>query len=165
MPIREQDWAHATQPKLTDLGFYGSTEMFPERRETIDFLLNHGVKIAVGGGDETGYTLNFMEALRNTKLTINFSNCNRSEGPPIHHVKGRIWEAAMSRTAIIETANPVTPKLFSNDEIVWFERKEELLPLIENLLTNDVRRQEMTERMFEKAKLHVAPDAFWAKFQ
>lgn len=165
MPIRDRDWALASQTKPIDVGFYGSVEMFSERRETIRYLLNANVNLSVAGGNESAYAINFMEALRDTKITLNFSNCNTGEGPPIHHVKGRLWEAAVSRTVIIETRNPVTPQLFSSEEIIWYDQKEALPELIRELLADDVRRNAIADRMYQKAMEYIQPELFWAKFE
>lgn len=163
MPIPESDWASSFEEKSVNLAFYGSITMFKERRETVDFLRMQGMPIDIQGGQENEYALDYLEAMRKAKITLNFSNCNTREGIQIHHVKGRIWEAAMSRTVIVETCNPATTSLFTNDEIIWFENKEELPQLLNGLLADQNGREAIANRMFKKATQFVKPEIFWGK--
>lgn len=165
LPIAEIEWAKESQDKPIDLGFYGSVQLYKERLETLKYLRESGLNPSIGGGIDGGYSLNFMGALRHTKVTINFSNCNVIGQNPIHHIKGRVWEAAMARTAIIETRNDITPKLFTDEEITWFDRKEELPGLIRDLLSDDKRRNSMTARLFDKAKNYTDIESFWGRLQ
>lgn len=164
LPIPTSEWA-TNKPKPIDLGFYGSVELYDERKNVLDYLTASGLSPVVKGGQESAYTLDFMDALRQTKVTINFSNCNTKNSQSIHHVKGRVWEAAMARTAIIETRNPITSQLFTDQDITWFDKKEESPDLIRSLLNDDKRRNEMTDRMFDKAKNYTDPETFWDRLQ
>lgn len=108
-------------------------------------------------------TLDYLAAMRKAKITLNFCNCNTRDGIQLHHVKGRIWEAAMTRTVIVETRNPATASLFTNNEIIWFENKEALPKLLDGLLADADRREARANRMFEKAARFVKPEHFWGK--
>jgi hypothetical protein len=163
LPIPESEWASETEEKVDDLVFYGSVRMFKERQELLDYLRGQGVPVLTGGGQEFGYPLDFMAAMRRARITLNFSNCNTGAGAKIHQVKGRVWEAAVSRTLIVESANPVTPRLFTRDEMIWFESKQELPALLRKLLSDDKLRSRMASRMFEKAIQLVKPEIFWSK--
>jgi len=163
LPIPESEWASETGEKVDDVVFYGSVKLYKERQEVLDYLRGQGVPVLSGGGMEQGYPLDFLAAMRRARITLNFSNCNTGAGANMHHVKGRIWEAAVSRTLVVETANPVTPKLFTPDEMIWFESQEELPALLRKLLVDDKLRFQMTSRMFEKAAQLVKPEVFWTK--
>lgn len=163
LPIPESEWASETEEKLNDVVFYGSVEMFKERHDLLEYLGGQGMLVLTGGGQELGYPLDFMAAMRRARITLNFSNCNTGAGEKVHQIKGRIWEAAVSRTLIVESANPITPKLFTRDEMIWFGRQEELPALLRKLLLDDELRSQMTSRMFEKAVQLVKPEIFWSK--
>jgi Glycosyl transferases group 1 len=163
LPIPESEWASETEEKVDDVVFYGSVGMFKERQDVLQYLHGQGVPVLTGGGQEFGYPLDFMSTMRRARITLNFSNCNTGDGEKIHHVKGRIWEAAVSRTLIVESANPITPKLFTHGEMTWFAKKEDLPALLRNLLLDDELRSKMTSRMFEKATHLVRPEIFWGK--
>jgi hypothetical protein len=165
LPIPEAEWASEIDEKRDDVVFYGSVRMFKERQEVLDYLRGHGLPVLTGGGQEYDYSLDFMAAMRRARITLNFSNCNTGDGIKIHQVKGRIWEAAVSRTLVVESANPVTPKLFTQDEMVWFESRDELPSLLKRLLSDDELRSQITSRMFEKAVQLVKPEMFWNKLR
>lgn len=164
LPIHKKHWYNG-QEKDIGLSFYGSTSIYPERRETLAFLENAGIKIVTGGGEENQYPLNMMNELRRSKITLNFGNCLTGSQHNMRkfQIKGRIWEAAMAKCVVIEPRNPETVKIFTDKEIVWYDDMEELPELIGGLLMNSVRRKEIAEKAFDKAKQYADPDIYWRK--
>lgn len=157
LPIKKEYW-YNDEPKDIDVAFYGSTGIYPERVKTIDYLKQSGIDV------QHSFVPDMMEALRKTKLTINFGNClSGNTQLKKWQIKGRIWEAAMAKCVVIEPRNPETAKIFTKDEIVWYDDMEELPGLIDALLRDDVWRYSISEKAFLTAKQYTNPDIYWER--
>lgn len=163
LPIKRIDW-YTNQQKDINLAFYGSTKMYYDRREILNFLVGCGYKIKYGGGMESNYKLDMMECLRRTSITFNFSNCETHPNmPKRHQIKGRIWEAAVSKAVILETRNNETASIFNDDEIVFYDDMRELPALIDRLQHDYVWRESLADKAYAKAIKYVDPDKYWEK--
>lgn len=74
LPIHKKYW-HNDEKKDVDFSFYGSMDIYPERKNTVAYLKESGVNITTGGGAENKFPLDMMAELRRTKITLNFGNC------------------------------------------------------------------------------------------
>lgn len=157
LPIKKDYW-YNDEAKNVDVGFYGTTDIYPERKNTLAYLKKSGIDV------KHSFVPDMMAALRRTKITINFGNClSGKTSLRKFHIKGRVWEAAMAKCVVIEPRNTETAKIFADDEIVWYDDMEELPGLIDALLRDDVWRYSISEKAFLTAKQYTNPDIYWGK--
>ena len=164
LPIHKKHWYNG-EKKDVGLSFYGSTKIYPERKEVIEFLKGAGVDIVYGGGEENQFPLDMMHELRRSKITLNFGNClsGSQHDRKKFQIKGRIWEAMMAKAVVIEPRNPETAKLFTSDEIMWYDDMKEIPAMVDMLLHDHAFRDYMAENAYQKAKKYADPEYYWGK--
>lgn len=157
LPIKKDYW-HTGEVKDIDVAFYGSTDIYPERKNTLAYLRQAGIDI------QHSFVPDMMEALRRTKITFNFGNC-LSGNTELRRwqIKGRIWEAAMAKCVVIEPLNEETEKIFTNNEIIWYSDMKEIPGLVNMLLKDNDFRDYVAENAFQKAKQYADPDIYWGR--
>lgn len=166
LPIKKEDW-HFGGGKDIDFAFYGSLALYSKRKEIISFLQDAKTGIITAGGEETRYQIDMMDALRRTKVTLNFSSCiskpGKSHNGEVSQIKGRLWEAMVAKTVVIEDRNSESSKLFTDDEIVWYDDYREIPSLVDKLLTDYAWRETIVENAYRKATKYCDPDYYWGK--
>lgn len=157
LPINQWFWYSGTNKDI-DFAFYGATGIYPERKRTIEYLRENGISI------QHQFMPDMMEALRRTKVTLNFGNClSGNTDLRKWQIKGRVWEAAMAKCVVIEPRNPETAKIFTDDEIVWYDDMKELPALVDSLMNDYCRRESLADRAFDKAKQYADPSIYWER--
>lgn len=157
LPIHRNDW-YKGEEKKTDISFYGTLNLYPERKETLEFLKGAGVNI------HHEHVPNISKALCESKLTLNFGNClSGRSGMYKPQIKGRVWEAMMAKCVVLERRNPEVAKLFTDDEIVFYDDMKELPSLIERLLSDYAWRDSIAEKAYQKAKKYADPAIYWER--
>jgi len=122
-----------------DICFLGNVDC-NQRKDAIKYLLNNNIPIfTIGNQSWNKVDHNQMfNYLRMSKITLNFSK-NRFINKC--SLKGRVLEAMLSGSMIIEDANDNTNKYFDPDmDLIWYYDLSDLLNKIKKYLENDEER-------------------------
>ena len=129
------------------------------RPKYFEYFRERGIAIKVAGIDSNFLSLDdLVQEINNAKIVLNFSQTDHLDASvsDVFHAydkllqfKGRIIEAAFCRTACISEYSPAIPLLFTNGEVPMFRNPEECVQIIEELLSDDDRLEEVASRLHD----------------
>ena len=129
------------------------------RPKYFEYFRERGIAIKVAGIDSNFLSLDdLVQEINNAKIVLNFSQTDHLDASvsDVFHAydkllqfKGRIIEAAFCRTACISEYSPAIPLLFTNGEVPMFRNPEECVQIIEELLSDDDRLEEVASRLYD----------------
>jgi len=159
------------EDKNTDVSFVGRLDRLG-RKEYLHFLGANGVNVEVAGtGSERG-PLNSEEMIRlykRSKINLNFSGIQEFSRKKIYkkltRMKGvRCVEIALSGSFLLSEYTPGLEKLFKiGEEIDVFHDEEELLEKIQLYLHNDILREGIADRGYQRALADYDSRKTWKK--
>lgn len=146
-----------------DVSFVGSVGDWPRRTEYIQFLREHGVDIATGGGQFGKNFLPYEEyagIISRSKISLNF--CLHT-GEVFPCIKGRVFEILQCRTCMFEDASTETMKFLEPDkDFIMYEGTEDLLDKVRYYLTHDEERERIADSGYRKVTQLYNARNFWA---
>jgi len=144
--------AFNNQSPTYDILFIGRSD--ETRKELIDFLLSEFKDFKVGIFGDSKETLlhgqKYLDTLIDTKLAINYSRRNDIE----LYSSDRIVHLAANGVCTLSPRIPKFNKLFSEDELLYFEDFKELKEKILYYLENSDERNSIASNAHEKAQIH-----------
>lgn len=124
------------------ISFLGSIgEHYQERASTLEYLKNKGLSILVAGGQREGKLKpqEYANLMQRSMITINFARSPKPVSDK-YQCKGRVFEAAVCKTLLLESVPTHANKFFVPDEdYIPFCNKEDLFNKILDLLKNQDR--------------------------
>jgi hypothetical protein len=130
-----------------------------ERQEVLQYLLDNGVKLVVGGSEGRDHfsTEEYAMRYKRAKIAISFS---RAHG--INVVNARTFEALSCGAMLIEQDSPELCKLFEeNKEFVMWKTKIDLLEKIRYYLQHHEERYSIARSGQEKCQEQYSAKKFW----
>ena len=144
--------AYTNQNTKYDIMFIGRSD--ETRKILIDFLLSEFKDYKVGIFGDTKETLlegqKYLDTLIDTKLAINYSRRNDIE----LYSSDRLVHTTANGVCTLCPKVPKLDKLFSEDELVYFEDFKELKEKILYYLENGVKRSSIASNGQKKAQTH-----------
>lgn len=154
---------HGVSPQL-DITFIGNVSGYPYRSELLDQLDQAGIKVDVNPqgrseGQLAGF-INYAEALRKSRITLNFTRCN---GVPVTQLKTRMLEGALFGAVVAADSPLYADRYFSpGDEFISYSNPQDLRRQVDPLLASSGALEEMQQRARRKADI-LRVRNFWEK--
>lgn len=154
------------------VSFFGTFWGPENRREFISYLKENGVEVATGGGQHVALPgsqalpkRQYAELMARSKICLNFSKWTEGSGAPGKaQIKGRVFEALMSRSLLLEERNEQTPHFFEEGrDCVGFATKEELLDKVRYYLAHDEERCRIATQGWETVRERWNGRKFWER--
>tara|TARA_B110000259_G_C13985689_1_gene390353 strand:+ start:431 stop:1561 length:1131 start_codon:yes stop_codon:yes gene_type:complete len=148
-PLGSYDKVFSGDPyskKTIDVLFIGN--QYGARKSYIDFLIKNKINIEFYGMDWGTEFLSFTECaqkFKQAKIIIGIGYVSHSS--KITTLKLRDFDASISGALYLTTRNKELEKLFPNNEIEFYESKNELLKKITFYLENDTKRIEKASKL------------------
>jgi len=154
--VNTEEYRPLNLEKIYDVGFIGGASY--NRVQQINYLLKYGIDVHVWGRGwkrklikEENYhgpldTDKWSETVCQTKINLNFS----LNGDGEYQVKGRPWELGACKGFVISDNCQEYLDYFSENEIVLFNTKDELLVSIYYYLENEKERNKIANEMYKK---------------
>lgn len=156
--------------KDIDVLFFGAQDK-ADRKAYLEYLRNMGIKITMVGHNKESFLTpeKLGEYISRAKIVLNFSktlNLQHTEmycriyGELIHmfhpfeyymQLKGRIIEAALSKTVYISEDAPSIRLLFPENDALLFKTQEECFSILTEFLADDAKRESFAVRLYQKA--------------
>ena len=151
-----------------DVSFIGV--LYPYRAEMLESLVQSGLSVAVnphradrgglgndGRADQPGW-LDYMAALRGSRMTINFS---RSSAGPFEQLKTRVIEATLAGTLLLTDDRDRTRLFFTpGEEYGYFDTPASLPDVVHGFLADSERLATVTAAGQRRAR-SLAHTNFW----
>jgi len=154
--------------KIHDLCFVGSVQRKIGRKEYLNHLLKNGINIKIFGAGTSAGTVSRNEMNRiyaSSKIGLSFTGISPTipgrglDGDitinqKIKQIKGRAHEIALTGTFVLSEYAPGIEDHFKfGDEIDVFHCKDELLSKVKYYLGNEIVRERMALKAYERAIL------------
>ena len=146
------------EKKIYDVLFFGRQKN--NRAEVISYLKDNKVKVyECGPYDEISNTFEKLNKLINqSKIVVNFTQQDNTiyKYNPLSNfkfnfdLKGRSYFTGLSGTLCVSEYNPSAELLFINNEMPFFKTKQECFEIIKDLLSNNTKLEEATNRYKKK---------------
>ena len=146
------------EKKIYDVLFFGRQKN--NRAEVINYLKDNNIKVfECGPYDEISNTFEKLNKVINqSKIVINFTQQDNTKYKynllsyyKFHYdFKGRSYFTGLSGTLCISEYNPSAELIFKNNELPFFETKEECLEVIKNFLSDNTKLEEATNKYKKK---------------
>lgn len=130
-----------------------------ERQEVLQYLLDNGIKLIVGGSEGRDHftTEEYADRYKRAKIAISFS---RAHG--VNVVNARPFEAMSAGAMLIEQDSPELKKLFKEDEeFVMWTTKEDLLKKICYYLEHEKERSTIARNGQLRIEQDYSAEKFW----
>jgi len=134
---------------LYDLLYIGRED--ERRKNFLEFLKSlQGIRIGMFGQTKANLLLghHYYETLKKTKIALNFSRFNDIE----LYSSDRIIQLTASGVMVMCPKIPHFIQLFSENEVVYFETKEDFETKLRYYLSHDKEREQIAKRGFQKAQ-------------
>ena len=146
------------EKKIHDVLFFGRQKN--NRGEYIKYLRENSIKVfECGPYDEISNTFEKLNKVINqSKIVLNFTeedNTNYTYNPlssfKYHYgLKGRVYYTGLCGTLCISEYNPSSELLFDNNELPYFNSKEECLKIVKDFLSDNSKLMESTDKYKKK---------------
>lgn len=130
-----------------------------ERQEVLQYLIDNGIKLVVGGSEGRDHfsTEEYAERYKRAKIAISFS---RAHG--VNVVNARPFEAMSCGAMLIEQDSPELCKLFEVDkEFKMWITKVDLLETIKYYLSHEEERYTIAKAGQERIERDYSAKKFW----
>ncbi|MFH0942903.1 MAG: glycosyltransferase [Candidatus Beckwithbacteria bacterium] len=136
-----------------DVSFVGTLRH--NRKKVIDYLIKHGIRVLVKGGDLS--TKEYSGILQRSRISLNF---NRSGWLPV--ITARVFEITSCGAMLLEEAGPETAKLFvpMKDYVPYFS-KQDLLKKIQYYLSHNQKREAIANNGYCRVSRDYSARRFW----
>ena len=131
-----------------------------ERQEVLQYLLDNGVKLVVGGSEGRDHftTEEYADRYKRAKIAISFS---RAHGVPV--LNARPFEAMACGAMLIEQDSPEIGKLFEeNKDFKMWKTKVDLLETIRYYLSHEEERSQISQNGQRKIEDSYSASKFWS---
>lgn len=150
-------------PEITrdvDVGFAGSIEDRPDRKNGLELLKQNGINVYQAGGQrETKLPIReYAQILMRSKIVVNFNGYEQRTGV----INGRIFEATLCGALLLEPARSGARDVFEPMvEYVPYENEQDLLEKVKYYLAHDDERNAIAARGRDRAKRCYTGEQFW----
>ena len=130
-----------------------------ERQEVLQYLLDNGIKLVVGGSEGRDHfsTEEYADRYKRAKIAISFS---RAHGVPV--LNARPFEAMSCGAMLIEQDSPEIGKLFEeNKEFKMWKTKVDLLETIRYYLEHNEERYSIAKAGQQRIERDYSAKQFW----
>ena len=170
----KEDYHPVEIDRDTDVCFVGDC-LKSDRMEYINFLVDNGISVRTFGiGSKNGFVEwnKFSEIFSRSKINLNFTKLSKlfwvnKDEPLLHRVranKGRPLEIALTKSFCLSEYSPSLKYLFEiGKEIDVFYNKEDLLEKIRYYLSNDQKREEISNNAYQKAIKYYESEVYFLK--
>lgn len=144
-----------------DLSFNGGLNNYPDRIAGLAALRAAGINVVKTGGqhDNPLSIEDYARVFMRSKITLNFSR----SGAKLT-IKGRLFEATMCGTMLLESYNPETPKWFEPmQDYVPFADEKDLVEKARYYLEHEEERKAIALRGKQKVQHIVDGKIFWER--
>ena len=145
--------------KEFDVLFFGSVNS--NRIGYLEMLKknNINIKIVSSSSEESKKYSDLTKLINKSKIVINFSKAyplkkffSESRKNTTYQIKGRIFIAGFCGTACISEYTPALDLIFKNEEIPIFHNEKECLKIIQELLINKNKLNDLSEKFYNSCK-------------
>lgn len=160
-PVPQDSTLYYPGEQIIDVSFIGSMRQ-PGRATLLEELNKRGITPYVTGGQRENRLSIYDYALliRQSKISLNTS-WTALQG--VHQMKGRVMEILLSKSMMLESANPITTSFFKNNEdIVQFNSFDECAEKIRYYLKHEEERLKIAEHGYQSA-LNYKDELYWRK--
>lgn len=130
-----------------------------ERQEVLQYLIDNGVKLVLGGseGGDHFTTEEYADRYKRAKIAISFSQARG-----MNVVNARPFEIMSCGAMLLEQKSPELAKLYTEniDYIAW-NNKEDLLEVIKFYLNNEKHRDVIAQSGYNKTQRLYTAKTFW----
>ena len=149
--------------RAIDVSFVGSVDQYPDRKRAIDRLRQAGIEVHHAGGQREGHLSvhDYAALFQRSRISLNFAK-SVLEGPT--QVKGRVFEATMCGSLLLEEDNPHVRKwLTPGVDYVPFTDPDDLAAKVEYHLKNEKERARIARSGQRKAEKLYHARNFWKR--
>jgi len=101
----------------------------------------------------------YLDLIRQCRLTVNFSACSTGDG---HQLKGRVFEAAVGGSMLLESANDMTRDFFEEGkEFVSFDGEADLIAKVRHYLDHPEEMAVVAAAAYRRFLDSYAAPRFW----
>ncbi len=158
--------------KEIDVLFFGKIN--EDRKKFIDFIQKNGVNIKVVGNNENNRVSDeeLVNLICKSKIVINFSKSTWKTVKSIpegeifkynYQFKGRIIQSGLCGTLCLTEYAPHHSLLFSSNELLEFNTKEQCVNILKDLLKDDKKLLSFTNKFSTKVKNFYEDEKFFNK--
>lgn len=142
-----------------DVSYAGSPRT--DRRQYVDYLKQHGIKVVEHGGERSEHlpVKEFAKLMQRSKISLSFSYVVYS--PVVH---SRTFEATNCGSMLLEQFGPETAKLFvPMQDYVPFFNKKDMLEKARYYLTHDKEREAIALNGWHKCQKLYSAKQLWQR--
>jgi hypothetical protein len=160
-PRDEKIWNDPGKARNLGVSFLGTLVSRQVRCSGIFTLLANGVPVTKLGGRREEFVAQdvYIDILQRSLMTINFSDAGE-----FRHYKGRVAEAALCGTMILDLVNPEMPKIMEPFvHYVPFSNEKELFDAVQHYGSHEEERATIAEAGKLRARELLDGRVFWQK--
>jgi len=162
--------------KIYDVCFFGDVNNKVGRKEFLTHLIKNNINIKIYGPGTLAGVVSLDEMIRiirSSKIALNLSGLAKTSALDtdltinwrMRGTKGRIYDNSLLGTFLLTEVSPGIEEFFDvGNEIDIFRDQDELLEKVRFYLKNDVLREEMAIRGYERAFREYDDVRGWKKF-
>ena len=120
---------------------------------------NINIKIVDASSEESKKYIDLTKLINKSKIVINFSKAyplkkffSKSRKKTTYQIKGRIFITGFCGTACVSEYTPALDLIFKNKEVPIFRNEKECLKIIQELLINKDKLNDLSERFYNSCK-------------
>jgi hypothetical protein len=143
-----------------DVGISLPGQLYPERTAGINTLRRAGIDVLHTGGQRTDTRVSLAEyasVYQRSKITLNFARSREA-----YQVKGRVFEATLCGSMLLEAANPETARLLTPMvDYVPFDSRQDLVEKARYYLAHDDERRAIAEHGQRTVATRYSNEVWW----
>lgn len=153
-------WNNPNLDRDIDVLFFGSYGLGREERQhALQYLIDNGIKLRVGGSEGRDHytTADYADGFKRAKIALSFS---RAHGMSV--VNARVFEAMNCGAMLMEQKSDQITELYEeNKDFVMWISEVDLLDKVKYYLANETERAKIAKSGYEKTLNEYSAKAFW----